>query len=51
MRVAPQGADLDPAFLDLFVELLHKLAPALFVERGDVQADDGAVVARRESEI
>src|SRR3979409_766470 len=51
MRVTTQRAELDPAFLDLLVQLLHEIFTALFVERWDVETDDSAVVARRETEV
>ena len=51
MRVAPERPDLDAAILDLLVQLLHQLAPALLIECRDVEPYDRTVVARRESEI
>src|SRR5207248_7874646 len=51
VRVAPQRADLDAAFLDLLVQLLDEVLPPLFIERRDIEADHGAVVPRREPEV
>src|SRR5207247_11476293 len=51
VRVAPQRADLDPAFLDFLVQLLHEVLSALLVERRYVEPDDGSVVSRCESEV
>src|SRR3989475_1733971 len=49
--MAAEGADFDAGILDLFVEQLHEILAALLIERGDVEANHRAVVARSEPQV